>query len=114
MEKSLNDFSNLMKELSGLLPEVTLDNSVLYNEDIHHNLLALGYEYDGRGDGKTENQDDEYSHPDNDDWFGINCYGHINPLDASEYTEGSERGKKILREQGPWMFMNIHLADQTK
>ena len=89
-------------------PDVILDNSVLYNEAVHHNLLDLGYEYDGRDE---KGQDDEYSHPDCDDWFAINAYGRINPLDACEFTQGSVRGRKILDEQGPWAFMNIHLAD---
>jgi hypothetical protein len=106
VEKSLDDFTGLMKELSGLLTEVKLDQSVVYNEDVHHNLLALGYEYDGR-----DEFGEEYSHPDNDDWFGVNSKGHINPLDACEYTEGSVRGRKILAEQGPWAFMNIHKED---
>jgi hypothetical protein len=76
----------------------------LFNKEIHDNLLAIGYEYMG----KAENGDDEYDSVENDDWFGINTKGHINPLDVCEFTEGSEMGRKVLNEVGPWGFMNIH------
>jgi hypothetical protein len=79
----------------------------LHNEDIHHHLLALGYEYDGRAD----RGDDEYSHLANDDWFAINKKGHINPLDVCEFTEGSEKGRELLKTRGPFIFMSIHAED---
>jgi|HubBroStandDraft_3_1064219.scaffolds.fasta_scaffold86568_3 hypothetical protein len=82
-----------------------MDRTVLlHNKPIHDNLIALGYEYDGR----CERGDDEYSHPANDDWFAINKNGRINPLDVCEFTEGSERGRELLKTKGPFIFMSIH------
>jgi len=78
----------------------------LNNKEIHDNLIALGYELYTRDD-----TDDLYWHDDNDDWFGINSKGHINPLDLCEFTEGSIRGQRIYNDFGPNEFMVIHSKD---
>jgi|GEM_PF-4805433 hypothetical protein len=97
LEKSLDDFTEIMKELSGLIKEVKLDNSVLYNEDIHHNLLAEGYSYEGRNSEFSESYD-EYEHPDCDDWLAIYSDGRVEFLDICEYTEGSVTGRAVKEQ----------------
>jgi hypothetical protein len=73
----------------------------LFNQEIHDNLIALGYEryerYKGPS-GKKEDQYDMYWHLVNDDWFGINSEGHIDPMDLCDFTQGSVKGRRIYEE----------------
>jgi hypothetical protein len=75
----------------------------LFNRGIHDNLIALGYHYGGKQDWNNE-EIDMYDHEDNDDWFGIDSKGHIDPLDYCEFTEGSVKGRASREE---WQRANL-------
>jgi hypothetical protein len=97
LEKSLDDFTGLMKELSALIKEVESDTSAMYNEDVHHNLIAEGYSYEGRNSEFNEPYD-EYEHLDCDDWIAIYADGRVEFLDICEYTEGSVTGRAVKEQ----------------
>jgi hypothetical protein len=80
----------------------------VYNRGIHENLLALGYEYEGRV-SHLGPWYDEYTHPDNDDWMAIYQDGSLVFLDICEFTEGSDKGIAI-REQWEQKQAGTHVA----
>jgi hypothetical protein len=79
------------------MPKPKVKKKKLFNRGIHDNLLDLGYHYAGRQNWNEE-KIDMYDHRDNDDWFGINKQGHIDPLDYCEFTEGSVKGRASREE----------------
>ena len=84
----------------------------LFNQQIHDELIALGYEHERYVDKRFKLRFDMYDHPMNDDWFEIDEKGHIDPADICGFTEGSIKCQRIHEKwikggkRGPLSFSN--------